>query len=88
MGGGGGQPSQNPLKIKPPKNVAPFCNKKSSIGEKYKKSQTKLVPLEDFSEEPKFGNKSGTILGNLPPICRKTVPFIRKKSKYHTRNLC
>ena len=32
-----------------------------------------------FIEEPKFGNKSGTILGNLHPICRKIVPIIRKK---------
>ena len=40
-----------------------------------------------FSEEPKFGNKSGTILGNLPPICRKIVPVIRENSKSHTRNI-
>ena len=35
-----------------------------------------------FSEEQKFGNKSGTVLENLPPLfCRKIVPIIRKKFK-------
>ena len=33
-------------------------------------------------------NKSDTILGNLPPICRKIVPIIRKKFKIsHNKSL-
>ena len=40
-----------------------------------------------FSVEPKFGNKSGTILGNVPLICRKIVPIIRKKIQNLTQEI-
>ena len=41
-----------------------------------------------FSKEPQFGNKSGTIMGNLSPIRRKIVPIIRKKYKIsHKKSL-
>ena len=40
-----------------------------------------------FSEEPKFGNKNGTILGKFLPIfVEKLNPSFGKNSKSHTRN--
>ena len=40
-----------------------------------------------FSEEPKFGNKNGTILGKcLPIFVEKLNPSFGKNSKSHTRN--
>ena len=63
--------------------TAKFCNKKGTIGKSMKNHKQNWY---HFSEESKFGNKSGTMLGNLPPICRKNVPIIQKKFKISHKN--